>query len=143
MTARLEHANLIVRDIDRMIAFLQTAFPEFQVRSDQRDLLGRRWVHVGSDDTYVALNQASEESDAPFVPYAGRPGTNHLGYEVDDAEAVRQRLSAAGYRESTFPNRHPNRKRVYFYDAEGHDWEFVEYATEDPRARNDYRQPDF
>ena len=28
---RLEHANLIVRDLDGMIRFLQTAFPEFKV----------------------------------------------------------------------------------------------------------------
>jgi len=142
MTARLEHANLIVRDIDGMIAFLQTAFPEFRVRRDHRDGDGQRWVHVGSEETYIALNEASKSGDAPFVPYAGRPGTNHLGYEVDDAEGVRKRLAEAGYRESTFPNRHPSRKRIYFYDAEGHDWEFVEYLSDDPRERNDYTQPD-
>src|SRR5204862_8348937 len=32
MAVRLEHANLTVRDIDGMIRFLQTAFPEFRVR---------------------------------------------------------------------------------------------------------------
>jgi hypothetical protein len=30
MAVRLEHANLIVRDINGMIRFLQTAFPEFR-----------------------------------------------------------------------------------------------------------------
>ncbi|HEY6288981.1 MAG TPA: hypothetical protein VIW48_06020 [Nitrospiraceae bacterium] len=34
MALRLEHANLIVRDIDGMIRFLQTAFPEFRVRGE-------------------------------------------------------------------------------------------------------------
>ena len=32
MTARLEHANLCVRDVDAMLRFLQTAFPEFHIR---------------------------------------------------------------------------------------------------------------
>ncbi len=34
MTVRLEHADLIVRNIDQMIRFLQTAFPEFRMRHD-------------------------------------------------------------------------------------------------------------
>jgi|GEM_PF-2898893 hypothetical protein len=32
MTIRLEHANLCVHDIDAIIKFLRTAFPEFQIR---------------------------------------------------------------------------------------------------------------
>jgi hypothetical protein len=34
MTVRLEHANLTVRDINGMIGFLHTAFPEFRVRGE-------------------------------------------------------------------------------------------------------------
>lgn len=30
MAVRLEHANLCVRDMEAMIRFLQTAFPEFR-----------------------------------------------------------------------------------------------------------------
>ena len=37
MHARLEHANLCVRDIDRTVRFLQTAFPEFRIRHDEID----------------------------------------------------------------------------------------------------------
>ncbi len=39
MPLRLEHANLIVRDIDVTVRFLQTAFPEFKIRHvAQRDV---------------------------------------------------------------------------------------------------------
>ena len=38
---------------------------------------------------------------------------------------VRIRLKTAGFRDSTPPNAHPHRRRVYFYDPEGNDWEFV------------------
>ena len=47
-------------------------------------------------------------------------------------------IVAAGYVDSTVPNSHPFRKRVYFNDAEGNDWEFVEYLSQDPLERNDY-----
>jgi catechol 2,3-dioxygenase-like lactoylglutathione lyase family enzyme len=138
---RLEHANLAVEDVDGMIRFLQTAFPDFRVRGQGRGWKGERWVHVGNDVTYVALHAATRDRAEPWVPYAGRPGTNHLGYEVEDVEALRRRLADAGYPDSTVPNHHPHRRRVYFHDAEGNDWEFVEYSTDDPDRRNDYTQP--
>jgi catechol 2,3-dioxygenase-like lactoylglutathione lyase family enzyme len=142
MSVRLEHANLCVRDIDGMIRFLRTAFPDFRVRADRTDTGGSRWVHVGTDETYIALT-AAEAAPAPAIPwepYGGLPGVNHLGYEVDDAEALRARMLAAGYEESTVPNSHPARRRVYFLDAEGNDWEFVQYLSADPAERNDYQR---
>jgi catechol 2,3-dioxygenase-like lactoylglutathione lyase family enzyme len=142
MTVRMEHANLTVRDIDAMIRFLQAAFPEFHVRREGKSQDGSRWVHIGTDDNYIALNPASAKPGIPWMPYSGRAGVNHLGYEVDDAEALRQRLQSAGYKESTPPNAHPHRKRVYFHDSEGNDWEFVQYLSSDPALRNDYDLPD-
>ena len=142
MTVRLEHANLAVRDVDATIRFLQTAFPEFRVRREGKTSDGLRWVHVGTEETYLAINESSAEPAEAWVAYGGKPGLNHLGYEVDDVEDVRARLTAAGYRDSTVPNEHPHRKRVYFYDAEGNDWEFVQYLSDDPAERNDYGIPD-
>ena len=137
MTARLEHANLAVRDVDAAIRFVQTAIPDFLIRHDETDG-DDRWVHLGTEDSYLAINKAHEEPDHRWQPYSGLPGVNHLGFAVDDAEALRQRMLAAGYRESTVPNSHPHRKRVYFYDEDGNDWEFVEYLTDDPALQNDY-----
>jgi catechol 2,3-dioxygenase-like lactoylglutathione lyase family enzyme len=138
MTARLEHANLCVRDIDKMIEFLTIAFPEFRLRADHTDADGSRWVHIGTDLTYIALSQARKSTDRPFEAYSGVPGVNHLGFEVDDASALRSRMLGAGYEESTVPNNHPHRRRVYFLDPEGNDWEFVQYFSADPAERNDY-----
>ena len=142
MKIRLEHANLAVRDVDMMIQFVQTAFPEFEIRREGKNWSGKRWVHVGTDDTYLALNEAPQEPAEERAPYSLVPGLNHLGYEVDDADALRRRMLAAGYRDSTVPNEHPHRKRVYFYDPEGNDWEFVQYLSDDPAERNDYEIPD-
>ena len=141
MEVRLEHANLIVREFDGMVQFLSTAFPTFYVRRKGLNN-GRRWMHIGTDDTYIALTEASDDAAEQWVPYSGKPGVNHLGYEIDDVEALRKRLAAAGFRDSTYPNNHPHRKRVYFYDADGNDWEFVQYLSDDPTERNDYELSD-
>lgn len=141
MPIRLEHANLSVRDYDGMVRFIKTAFPDFRVRREgcRGDV---RWMHIGTDDTYIALNEATRPSTDRWVPYSGKPGVNHLGYEVDDVDGVRARLAAGGYRDSTVPNSHPHRKRVYFFDPDGNDWEFVEYFTDDKTLRNDYELPE-
>lgn len=141
MAIRMEHANLTVQNYDEAVRFLQAAFPDFEVRrAGTND--GHRWMHIGTAETYIALNEATAEKRDAWEPYGGQPGVNHLGFEVDDAEGIRQRLSAAGFRDSTYPNSHPHRNRVYFYDADGNDWEFVEYFSDDPSLRNDYELPD-
>ena len=142
MNPRLEHANICVRSIDIMTRFLQTAFPDFRIRSHGISSTGTTWAHIGTDETYIALNLATNNSRPQWQPYSGEVGVNHLAYEVNDVEALRQRLIASGYRESTVPNAHPHRKRIYFYDPEGNDWEFVQYVSQDPAERNDYVLPD-
>jgi catechol 2,3-dioxygenase-like lactoylglutathione lyase family enzyme len=142
VTCHLEHANLSVRDIEAMIHFLRTAFPDFRVRGQGSNRDGTRWLHLGTEETYIALNQAKENPKHRWLPYGGEPGVNHLAYEVDDVESLRVRLQSAGFRDSTPPNAHPHRKRVYFYDPEGNDWEFVQYYTLNPAERNDYDLPD-
>ena len=142
MAVRLEHANLSVRDIEGMIRFLQTAFPEFQVRGEGISNDGSRWVHIGTHETYIALSPANAEPEIRWTPYQGLPGVNHLAYEVDDVDGLRDRMKSAGYRDSTPPNKHPHRKRRYFYDAEGNDWEFVQYFSQDPAERHDYELSD-
>jgi catechol 2,3-dioxygenase-like lactoylglutathione lyase family enzyme len=134
MAVRLEHANLTVRDIEGMIRFMQAAFPEFRVRGEGISQDGSRWVHVGTQETYIALSPAKSEPEKRWMPYRGMPGVNHLAYEVDDVEALCERMRSAGYRESTPPR--------YFYDSQGNDWEFVQYLSEDPAERNDYALPD-
>ena len=139
---RLEHANLQVRDVDEMVRFLRTALPDFRIRAEGRNWSGNRWVHVGTADAYLSVNQATEELAEKRAPYGPQPGLNHLGFEVSDVRTLRARLLAGGYRETTVPNEHPHRTRVYFHDPEGNDWEFVEYHSQDPRERNDYAIPD-
>ncbi|MFK8051536.1 MAG: VOC family protein [Woeseiaceae bacterium] len=141
MINRMEHANLHVRHFDDAVRFLTTAFPNFRVRS-KHIKSGLRWMHIGTEDTYIALNETHLSRDEDQHPYSGKPGVNHLGFEVDDVETLRNRLLAAGFEESTYPNSHPHRKRIYFLDKDRNDWEFVQYFTDDVALRNDYEMPD-
>ena len=138
LNIKLEHANICVHDIGKMIQFLMTAFPQFKIRYDGTGSDGVRWVHVGTEGTYIALEEVTSESEHKWIPYSGKPGVNHLAYEVEDVDEVRERLKVAGYKDTTIPNNHPHRKRIYFNDPEGNDWEFVQYLSSKNDERNDY-----
>src|SRR5260370_7254954 len=135
MAVRLEHANLFVKDIEGMIRFLRTAFPEFRVRGEGI-CNGCRWVHVGTDETYLSLNQAYAESEKPWTPYRGLPGVNHLAYEVDDVEALCKRMKSARYRDSTPPNKHPHRNPRYFSHPDANYSKLVHYLSQHPPTLN-------
>ena len=47
-------------------------------------------------------------------------------------------MLAAGYEEGFIPDSHHHRKRVYFVDNDGLDYEFVQYYSDDFTERNDY-----
>ncbi|MAF09536.1 lactoylglutathione lyase [Candidatus Poribacteria bacterium] len=140
MAAQLEHANVAVGDLAEAIRFFQAAFPDFVVRgrgtADHGDWQSE-WVHVGTDATYVCLNADNRTVGDRESGHRGY-GVNHLGFVVDDAQAVYDRLANAGYKEGFQPGEHPHRRRVYFLDGDGNEYEFVEYFSEDPTERNSY-----
>lgn len=134
MTGSLEHANITASDLDAAIDFLCTAIPEFRVRGAGMGPDRLRWVHVGSDSSYIAVNEANPKTESA----ARWRGVNHLGFVVDDAEAVKRRLEEKGYRDGVLVESHPYRKRFYVFDRDGNEWEFVEYLSDALEERNDY-----
>ena len=60
MTARLEHANLTVRNMDATARFLQTAFPEFRMRFDGVDFNAETQMRKGACSTAVIVSACSE-----------------------------------------------------------------------------------
>ena len=92
----------------------------------------RRWVHIGTDSNYIALTEAHGAKVMPEL--------RHIGVEVDDVEALMDRLAAAGFEaaDASALDSHPFRRRVYYVDGNGLDWEFIEYLSENPAERNDY-----
>ncbi|CAM2063740.1 VOC family protein [Sulfidibacter corallicola] len=136
---RFEHANLLVKDIDETLDFILTAFPEWRVRRRGRmNWRGtpRRWLHVGDDHTYITLNDPSEGENRDLSGH--QPGLAHLGFVVDDLDAVVARLERKGFPIDIVGEAHPFRRSVYFLEPAGHQFEFVEYLSEDPAERNRY-----
>lgn len=132
-TVYLEHINITVEDIDKSILFFQTAFPQFRIRVADGEG-AERWVHLGTDDTYIAIQQNGKPMNRP-KDYS-RNGINHLGFVVADVKAVAQRLLEAGYQKSYPMKEEKYRIRDYFVDHEGYEYEFVEYLSDKVEERN-------
>jgi len=139
MVAYLEHANITVPDIDAAVAFLQVVEPRLTVRHDATPEGSYRWAHIGAGDCYIALQEPQLGSDPtdshrPYKDY----GVNHIGWVVGDFDATVGRLKAAGYRQGIPGESNRYRRRAYFYDSAGFEWEIVAYLTEDQAERYSY-----
>ena len=135
MEPYLEHLNLTVVDVDRTIRFLQTAMPQLQVRGGGTGEKCRRWVHVGIGATYLAIEDRGAEGPGPHEPYV-HPGMNHIGFVVGNVGEVAERLTNAGYTPGIKAKEHPHRKRIYFFDDDGNEFEFIEYLSAELEERN-------
>ena len=138
----LEHANVTVPDIDASIEFLLTLEPNFQVRHDEQPKDSYRWAHIGSDQFYIALQEPELGTQAPYADHKSYRnfGVNHLAWVVEDFEATKKRLLDKGYELVMDATPHPHRKRAYFHDNAGGEWEIIGYNTSNPAERNAYQE---
>lgn len=118
---RIEHINISVRDPDRTAGMMRAVF-DWHVRWQGTGRNGGRAVHVGGERSYVAL---SATGTAGHTSPNGRP-LNHIGIEVDDLDAVEQRVIAAGLGPFNHGDYAPGR-RFYFLDPDGIEYEVVSY----------------
>ena len=130
----LEHVNLTVNDVNEAIKFFQTAFPHFKVRGSGNDM--REWVHLGDDHTYIAINKAKVDLK-PEKDY-DRAGINHVGFVVQNVEEVATNLLNNGYKRDFPKEEEQYRIRDYFADADGNQYEFIQYLSDEPEQRNKY-----
>lgn len=132
----LEHANITVNSIDASVHFFTTAFPHFTVRGGGTSN-GRRWIHLGDENTYVALNEPTEGKMNISKDYLGS-GINHIGFVVSNVDEIAERLLAAGFKRDYPKQVEQFRIRDYFADADGNEFEFVQYLSDKPEERNFY-----
>jgi catechol 2,3-dioxygenase-like lactoylglutathione lyase family enzyme len=131
----LEHANITVNDLQEAIKFFQTAFPHFKIRGGGKNM--REWIHIGDDDTYIAINQA-KQGDLKTDKNYDRIGINHLGFVVQDVEEIANNLLRNGYKRDYPKQVEQFRIRDYFADADGNQYEFVQYLSEVVLEKNSY-----
>ena len=131
----LEHANITVNDLQEAIKFFQTAFPHFKIRGGGNEL--REWIHLGDDETYIALNKAEHITTKVGKDY-DNIGINHLGFVVEDVETIANNLLSNGYKRDYPKQVEQFRIRDYFADADGNQFEFVQYLSEVVQEKNSY-----
>ena len=119
---RLEHVNVTVSDPDRIAAMLHDLFG-WKIRWQGAAASGGRTIHVGDDDCYVALYRPPDSAATQFGK--GQP-LNHIGVEVEDLDATKARVVAAGLEPMWHADYHPGR-RFYFHDPDGIEYEVVSY----------------
>lgn len=134
---RLEHINMVVSDLDKTLGFYSAAFPHWQIRTrGVADWYGvqREWLHFGDDYNYLTLNDQGENT--PRDLQSNDLGIAHLGFEVKNLEALKQRMATVGFQPSHTGATHPFRRNVYFIDPNGVEVEFIEYLSDLPAQRN-------
>jgi catechol 2,3-dioxygenase-like lactoylglutathione lyase family enzyme len=124
--ARLEHINLTVSDARRTAAFLE-ALLGWRIRWQGEAINGGFTVHVGEDDTYLALYTPKEGLSGQSTPYVHDGALNHIGLVVDDLDAMEARVADLGYTPHKHANYEPGR-RFYFDGPDGVEYEMVAYA---------------
>jgi len=126
MTGILEHANITVRDPDQTAKWLGEVFG-WHIRWRGDSALGGHTIHVGSDDSYLAIYSQGPSNRVQGSTYKQVGGLNHIGVTVDDLDAVEAKVKAAGFETHNHGDYEPGR-RFYFDDADSVEFEVVSYA---------------
>jgi len=129
----LEHLNITVPGIDAALEFIKVVVPGFTVRRDELSERGYRWAHIGNEHSYIALQEPHPGFDpkSPHEAYRNH-GVNHIGLIIDDAAATEKLLLEKGFKPNGPMMNDTYRKRIYFFDHTGLEWEMVEYLSDSP-----------
>lgn len=124
---RLEHLNITVGDIDATASVLCDLFG-WRVRWAGSSIYDGRSVHVGGDDTYLALYCCADGQprQAAQSSYDQKGGLNHIGVVVPDLDAVEAKVIAQGYEPNSHADYEPGR-RFYFTQQDRFEIEVVQY----------------
>jgi len=149
----IDHVNIVVRDLDAMIAFYQnvlgmevtkyvTISGEWVERVVGLKGVIARVIYLGME-TGPRIELIKYQSPEPLeAPDQGKPhtfGIRHMAFRVDDIDAQVARIRSAGVKTfadvQTVPDAQVKyqggvRKRLaYFHDPEGNLLEFCEYKA--------------
>ena len=124
--ARLEHVNMTVTDPQATAAWIERVFG-WKIRWEGPGMTTGYTVHIGDDDSYVALFTYPETPEPKENSYVTKGGLNHWAVVVDDLEAVEERVRAEGFDPKNHASYEPGR-RFYFDDADGIEIEVVQYG---------------
>lgn len=123
--AMLEHVNITVSDPEKTAARLCDLFG-WKIRWQGSAKNNGRTVHVGNDDSYVAVYSMGAAKNTAATSYVTVGGLNHIGVVVDNLDEVEAKVVAAGFEPHSHADYEPGR-RFYFDDEDGIEFEVVSY----------------
>ena len=115
--ARLEHANITVSDPKATAEWLGNVFG-WHIRWEGPGMETGYTVHVGTDDSYVALFSHGDGVPPTQDSYRTLGALNHIAAFTDDIDKVEQRVRRAGFTPANHNDYAPGR-RFYFLDQGG------------------------
>lgn len=123
--AYLEHVNMTVSDPKATAAWIERVFG-WKIRWEGAGMQTGYTIHIGSEDSYVALFTYPETPEAKSSSYRTKGGLNHWAVVVDDLDEVEKRVIAEGFTPKSHADYEPGR-RFYFHDADDIEIEVVQY----------------
>ena len=123
---RLEHVNVTVADPATSADLLCRLFG-WRIRWQGPGMTTGRTIHVGGDDSYVALFTYGDARPSREESYRTIAGLNHIAVVVDDLDGTEARVKAAGLTPMNHADYEPGR-RFYFDTPDGIEIEVVSYG---------------
>lgn len=124
--AKLEHTNFTVKDAAATANWMAQVFG-WHIRWQGDSIHGGHSIHVGSEDSYLAIYTPKTPADAATDDsYTTIGGLNHLAVVVQDLDAVEAKVKAQGFETHSHADYEPGR-RFYFHDADHIEYEVVQY----------------
>ena len=124
-SAKLEHVNFTATDPKATAALLCEIF-DWRIRWEGAAINDGYTVHVGDDDSYVAVYSRGGPGEPPNS-YETKSGLNHIGIVVKDIDAIEEKVKRAGLKPHSHADYEPG-QRFYFYDPDGVEFEVVSYV---------------
>ncbi|MGP6085669.1 VOC family protein [Antarctobacter jejuensis] len=126
MSTTLEHVNIAVPDPRATAALLQEVFG-WRIRWEGPAKDNGHTVHVGNEETYLALYAPARALDAAIPRYRHEGSLCHIGLRVTDLKAAEEAVRAAGYAPHSHADYEPG-QRFYFDGPDAVEYEVVSYA---------------
>ncbi len=126
MSATLEHVNITVPDSRATAALLRDIFG-WHIRWEGPAKDNGHTVHVGNDETYLALYTPAGPVAAATPRYRHEGSLSHIGLKVADLKAAETAVKAAGFTPHSHADYEPG-QRFYFDGPDSVEYEVVSYA---------------
>ena len=92
--AKLRHIAVVVRDLERAARFYEQAFELKRVGEEHIDLGSA--IYLSDGVINLALLTYKGETGSGLKDAGNFVGAHHFGFQVDDLEAAKKRVEAAG-----------------------------------------------